>query len=61
MKIIFAVILIAVASVVSAQSQAPAENTALRLVEEGKAWLTQNELKKADEAFRVALKGELGS
>jgi tetratricopeptide (TPR) repeat protein len=54
----FAIILIIVGSLASARSQTPADSVALRLVEEGKTWLAQNELKKAEQAFRAALKKE---
>jgi tetratricopeptide (TPR) repeat protein len=41
-----------------AQGASVADTTARRLVEEGKAWLAQNEFKKAEQAFRNALKND---
>ncbi len=41
-----------------AQTPSPADTTAMRLLEEGKTQLAQNELKKAGETFRAALKRE---
>jgi tetratricopeptide (TPR) repeat protein len=46
----------ATASASSSQTPLPADTTALRLIAEGESWLAQNELKKAAEAFRAALK-----
>jgi len=48
--------LAATVSALLAQTPAPADTTAMRLVEEGKIRLAQNEFKKAEEAFRAALK-----
>lgn len=53
---IVAIILVTAAAMSSAQTRSPADTAALCLVAEGKSWLAQNELKKAEEAFRAALK-----
>jgi tetratricopeptide (TPR) repeat protein len=55
---IVAIIVITAASMALAQTHSPADTAALRLVAEGKIGLSQNEFKKAEEAFRAALKRE---
>lgn len=55
-RFMLAMTLAATVSASLAQTPSPADTTGLRLVEEGKNWLAQNELKKAEEAFRAALK-----
>jgi len=56
LKLFFAITVYATIGVSLAQSVSPPDTTALRLVAEGKSWLAQNEFKKAEEAFRAALK-----
>ncbi len=55
-KLVFAITVYAMAGISLAQNASPVDTTAMRLVEQGKVRLAQNELKKAEEAFRAALK-----
>ncbi|MCI0694996.1 GWxTD domain-containing protein [candidate division KSB1 bacterium] len=55
-RFMLAMTLAATVSASLAQTPSPVDATAMRLIEEGKAWLAQNELKKAEETFRAALK-----
>jgi tetratricopeptide (TPR) repeat protein len=55
-RFILAITLAATASASVAQTPSLADTTFVRLVAEGKSWLAQNELKKAEQAFRAALK-----
>jgi Tfp pilus assembly protein PilF len=55
-KFVFAITACAMPGISLAQSLSPADTTAMRLVEQGKVRLAQNEFKEAEEAFRAALK-----